>query len=60
MSPAPRAIAVTGAPGQIGTLLRERLAERGVRVVPLGRSDDWGRQRIQPLYVGVWAPAEGR
>ncbi|HET7418337.1 MAG TPA: NAD-dependent epimerase/dehydratase family protein [Solirubrobacterales bacterium] len=41
MSPAPQAVAVTGASGQVGTLLCERLGERGVRVIPLGRGDDW-------------------
>ena len=36
-----RAIAITGASGQVGTLLRERLAGTSARVVPLGRGDDW-------------------
>lgn len=35
------AIAITGASGQVGTLLRERLAGMPARVVPLGRTDDW-------------------
>jgi NADH dehydrogenase len=35
------AIAVTGASGQVGTLLLRRLGEMPARVVPLGRSDDW-------------------
>ncbi|MGV1049851.1 MAG: NAD-dependent epimerase/dehydratase family protein [Solirubrobacterales bacterium] len=34
-------IAVTGASGQVGTLLRERLAERGGEVVPLDQGEDW-------------------
>lgn len=38
-------VAVTGASGQVGTLLRERLERRGDRVVPLGRGEDW-RQGI--------------
>jgi nucleoside-diphosphate-sugar epimerase len=33
-------VAITGASGQVGTLLRERL-EGEARVVPLGRDDDW-------------------
>jgi uncharacterized protein YbjT (DUF2867 family) len=36
------AIAVTGASGQVGTLLRQRLAETPARVVPLNRGEDWG------------------
>jgi uncharacterized protein YbjT (DUF2867 family) len=35
------AIAVTGASGQVGTLLGERLAERGNEVRQLNRGDDW-------------------
>ena len=35
------AIAVTGASGQVGTLLLRRLEETPARVVPLGRGDDW-------------------
>jgi NAD(P)H dehydrogenase (quinone) len=35
------AIAITGASGQVGTLLRERLAKAPARVLPLGRGDDW-------------------
>lgn len=34
-------IAVTGASGQVGTMLRQRLGETPARVVPLGRGDDW-------------------
>ena len=34
-------IAVTGASGQVGTLLGQRLGETPARVVPLGRGDDW-------------------
>jgi nucleoside-diphosphate-sugar epimerase len=33
-------VAITGASGQVGTLLRERL-EGEAQVVPLGRGDDW-------------------
>jgi uncharacterized protein YbjT (DUF2867 family) len=36
-----RTVAITGASGQVGTLLRERLAETPARVVPLNRGDDW-------------------
>ena len=35
------AIAITGASGQVGTLLRERLAGTPARVMPLNRSDAW-------------------
>jgi uncharacterized protein YbjT (DUF2867 family) len=41
VTPAPQTVAVTGATGQVGTLLCERLTERGLRVIPLGRGDDW-------------------
>ena len=42
MSAAPSAkIAITGASGQVGTLLRKRLGETPARVAPLGRGDDW-------------------
>lgn len=34
-------VAITGASGQVGTLLQERIAERENRVVPLNRGDDW-------------------
>jgi uncharacterized protein YbjT (DUF2867 family) len=34
-------VAVTGASGQVGTLLRKRLAEHGNETRPLNRGDDW-------------------
>jgi uncharacterized protein YbjT (DUF2867 family) len=34
-------IAITGASGQVGTLLRERLAERPNELRPLNQGDDW-------------------
>lgn len=35
-------IAVTGASGQVGTLLAERLSgAAGLELVPLGRGEDW-------------------
>jgi NAD(P)H dehydrogenase (quinone) len=34
-------IAITGASGQVGTLLCERLADRSIPHAPLGRDDDW-------------------
>jgi uncharacterized protein YbjT (DUF2867 family) len=34
-------VAVTGASGQVGTLLRERLTERRNEIRPLNRDDDW-------------------
>jgi uncharacterized protein YbjT (DUF2867 family) len=34
-------VAITGASGQVGTLVGSRLRDLGNRVVPLGRSDDW-------------------
>lgn len=36
-----RTIAITGASGQVGTLLGERLRESGAQVVPLNRGEDW-------------------
>ncbi|HSJ17980.1 MAG TPA: NAD-dependent epimerase/dehydratase family protein [Solirubrobacterales bacterium] len=35
-------IAITGASGQVGTLLRERLAQHPNEVRPLNQGDDWG------------------
>lgn len=35
-------IAITGATGQVGTMLRERLAGSGPELVALERGDDWG------------------
>jgi NAD(P)H dehydrogenase (quinone) len=35
------AIAVTGASGQVGTLVRGRLAEKRIEVLPLNQGDDW-------------------
>src|SRR5437879_1925927 len=37
----PGRIAITGASGQVGTLLQERLAEPPTRVTPLDRDADW-------------------
>jgi uncharacterized protein YbjT (DUF2867 family) len=37
----PGRIAITGASGQVGTLLQERLAEPPTRVTPLDRGADW-------------------
>ena len=34
-------IAVTGASGQVGTLVCRRLAEGSIEVLPLKRGDDW-------------------
>jgi NAD(P)H dehydrogenase (quinone) len=34
-------IAITGASGQVGTLLRQRLEEAGTEALPLNRGDDW-------------------
>ncbi len=34
-------VAITGASGQVGTLLAAKLAAAGVEVTPLGRADDW-------------------
>jgi uncharacterized protein YbjT (DUF2867 family) len=34
-------LAITGAGGQVGTLLTQELERRGVGVVPLARGDDW-------------------
>nr|MDQ3726254.1 NAD-dependent epimerase/dehydratase family protein [Actinomycetota bacterium] len=34
-------VAVTGASGQVGALLRQRLGETPARVLPLGRGEDW-------------------
>jgi uncharacterized protein YbjT (DUF2867 family) len=36
-----RTIAITGASGQVGTLLRERLAGTSAEALPLNRGDDW-------------------
>jgi NAD(P)H dehydrogenase (quinone) len=41
MTDSPGPIAVTGASGQVGTLLGERLEAAGRTAVPLGRGDDW-------------------
>ncbi len=38
---APSRVAITGASGQVGTLLGEKLAAAGLEVTPLGRADDW-------------------
>jgi uncharacterized protein YbjT (DUF2867 family) len=35
-------VAMTGASGQVGTMLRERITERGNGVIALNRGDDWG------------------
>jgi NADH dehydrogenase len=37
----PQRVAITGASGQVGTLLAAKLAAAGVEVTPLGRGDDW-------------------
>ena len=36
-------IAITGASGQVGTLLQERLAESQSSVIPLNRGADWAQ-----------------
>lgn len=36
-----RTVAITGASGQVGTLLRERLTGTPTRVMPLNRGEDW-------------------
>jgi uncharacterized protein YbjT (DUF2867 family) len=35
-------VAITGASGQVGTMLAERIGERGNAVIALNRDDDWG------------------
>jgi uncharacterized protein YbjT (DUF2867 family) len=35
-------VAITGASGQVGSLLRARMVERGNELAPLNRGDDWG------------------
>ena len=45
-------VAITGASGQVGTLLRERLARDCHEFVPLGRADGWG-----PAVAGARAVA---
>src|SRR5215207_2578130 len=35
-------VAITGASGQVGTLLRRRLVDDANRIVALNRGDDWG------------------
>ena len=34
-------VAITGASGQVGTMLQERIAGRANRALPLNRGDDW-------------------
>ncbi len=53
-------LAITGASGQVGTLLQRRLAEEPVHPVPLGRDDDWtaaiGRARAVAHLAGTLQP----
>jgi NADH dehydrogenase len=56
-------VAITGASGQVGTLLGAKLAAAGVEVTPLGRADDWaagiaGATAVAPL-AGTLKPGPG-
>ncbi|MGD9736236.1 MAG: NAD-dependent epimerase/dehydratase family protein [Solirubrobacterales bacterium] len=56
-------VAITGASGQVGTLLGQRLAAAGVEVTPLGRDEDWaaaiaGADAVAAL-AGTLQPARG-
>jgi uncharacterized protein YbjT (DUF2867 family) len=56
-------IAITGASGQVGTLLQDRLAAAGSATVPLNRDDDWpagiaGAEAIAHL-AGTLQPKDG-
>jgi NADH dehydrogenase len=54
------AIAVTGASGQVGTLVCRRLAERQIEVLPLHHGDDWadaiGRSEAVIHLAGTLQP----
>ena len=56
-------IAVTGASGQVGTLVCRRLAEGSIEVLPLKRGDDWtdaiGKSEAVIHLAGTLKP-EGR
>ena len=56
-------IAITGASGQVGTLLAAKLAAAGAEVKPLGRGDDWeagiaGADAVAAL-AGTLKPGHG-
>lgn len=56
-------MAITGASGQVGTLLAAKLAAAGVEVTPLGRGDDWeagiaGAEAVAAL-AGTLKPGPG-
>lgn len=56
----PEPIAITGASGQVGTLLRQRLAGTAGELLSLGRDDEWkaaiGRSRAVAHLAGTLQP----
>jgi NADH dehydrogenase len=58
-----RRVAITGASGQVGTLLAAKLGAAGIEVTPLGRGDDWaaaiaGADAVAAL-AGTLQPGRG-